>query len=265
MVNEGNFEKIDRISELPDEVLCHILSFLPSKEAIAHPHCPLDGDHSGLWFRFLILSASEEKVMEVIEDGAKLKLTNLLSTNSLLTLLFMAMNMYPHVFTLLKELSNVESLSLRDFREKMEVDPSAAADVSEFHNLVQLELYHRDEGSIFLKQIPENCPHIEALSITDLEKYARRCFVGTIPEPGTYELLGETSILRGSLNILRKEEHNLELSLLKIDFAFFQNVKTLTSGQTLSFLEDVIPTSNFQSTINVLLDLHCRGRTRDNL
>ncbi|KAJ1386332.1 Leucine-rich repeat domain superfamily [Sesbania bispinosa] len=116
--------------------------------------------------RSLDIAIQGERCYEYVQDYLNGRLQNLVKANVYVTVHEnKAMDIYPRVFTLLKELSNVESLSLRDFNEKMEVDPSAA-DVPEFHNLIQLELYLRDEDSIFLKQIPENCPHLEALSIT---------------------------------------------------------------------------------------------------
>ncbi|KAJ1401914.1 Leucine-rich repeat domain superfamily [Sesbania bispinosa] len=113
MVNEGKSKEIDRISKLPDEVLCHILSFLPSKEAIA---------------------------------------TSTLSTR------------WRSLWTMVPVL-DFEHFGRSVSNNKMEVDPYAA-NVPEFHNLVHLELYLRDGESIFLKQIPMSCPHLEALLIT---------------------------------------------------------------------------------------------------
>ncbi|KAJ1411647.1 F-box-like domain superfamily [Sesbania bispinosa] len=94
--------------------------------------------------RSLDIAIQGERCYEYVQDYLNGRLQNLVKANVYVTVHEnKAIDIYPH----------------------MEVDPYAT-DVPEFHNLIQLEIYLRDRDSIFLKQIPENCPHLEALSIT---------------------------------------------------------------------------------------------------
>ncbi|KAK7261809.1 hypothetical protein RIF29_28130 [Crotalaria pallida] len=164
--------RFDKISNLPDEVLCHILSFMPTKDAVVtsilskrwtrlwlsvpaldfeEDDCPVDFFHMDFHAEDLYI----ENVMNSdLITGQEFQISNKLVR----AVVYFSTDCLP-----LKWISNVKSLRISDeFRSELKANCT-------FCNLISIELIIDLHRWIWFLQVLQHCPKLQNFEILHME------------------------------------------------------------------------------------------------